>query len=239
MKLREWVMVVLAALALSGCATPNYASGPLESLVGAVPGEAVKDERREPGMTKIGPLSVKPEQMFEKWCDERKGSVVPAGNMGAPFNPIVGALHDASMYLIAEGGTGWKPTMRRVTSACVVRQRANEVQAAIMVTQDTVAGVQKSTFYTPGQLEVYGRRAQQAVKQHQEEVNAMTRRNLDRTTAETQRLKAAPKVGDRTRQGLVIEIRGALVLVQHEQRFKDYYGLGAAAWYRTDDLEAP
>ena len=60
-----------------------------------------------------------------------------------------------------------------------------------------------------------------------------------RQIQETHRLRSAPKVGDQTIGGIVIEQRPPLALIQHSAMLRQMLGKPQAAWVPISSVTAP
>ncbi|MCO6432373.1 MAG: hypothetical protein J5J00_16080 [Deltaproteobacteria bacterium] len=55
--------------------------------------------------------------------------------------------------------------------------------------------------------------------------------------SKNEKLRKNPRIGDKVRYGLIIEIKPPLALIQHDPSHREYYNLPASEWVRIESLE--
>lgn len=93
-------------------------------------------------------------------------------------------------------------------------------------------------FYTPEQAKEFTAFYEQKQKEAMAESERDSKAKSERASAETRRLRSAPKVGDQAMEGVIIEVRAPLVLIQYSDLQRRMFGKPQTEWIRSDTLNA-
>ena len=94
-------------------------------------------------------------------------------------------------------------------------------------------------FYTPEQAAQFADFYNQKESQRAEASRKESQRRSDRQDEETRRLRTAPKVGDQTIEGIVIDLRPPLALIQYNAMQRQIFGKPQTEWISISSLTAP
>lgn len=94
-------------------------------------------------------------------------------------------------------------------------------------------------FYTPEQATQFADFYNAKEKERSEAITRESQRRSDRQAEETRRLRTAPKVGDKTMDGIVVELRPPLALIQYSELQRQMFGKPQSEWVPITSLTAP
>lgn len=94
-------------------------------------------------------------------------------------------------------------------------------------------------FYTPEQAVQFADFYNAKEKARSEAVSRESQRRTDRQAEETRRLRTAPKIGDKAIEGIIIELRPPLALIQYNEIQRQMFGKPQSEWVPIASLTAP
>jgi hypothetical protein len=249
------ITLLLMSAAVAACATaPSMALLDWNGFIATFPGDTLQLGEYPGARMKV---VASPEAAssiaagnarFERWCSAHDGKSASTQQLTGS-SPAVRGLHDGlSAKVNAERARGmsWTPT---VALACVDRDNSREFIAAMLsepgrpsevkqVQGKSLDKLTRAFFDKDGAIQfgaVYAKReADRSAR-----VAADSQERDAWRDAETHRLRNSPRVGDRTLNGTIVEIRPPLALIQYDERYRSLGNRPAVEWLRIDELSAP
>lgn len=174
---------------------------------------------------------------FVTWCNANSGRAMP-DVMAAKRSADAVSFHNAVTkkgHAYQASGGGWRPMTSNV---CVSAADISTVLAAMATEQAMRVGeVSWRVYFSPEQARQFT-----SEMQRREQLRlAWSQRNWLQVDAirdaETSRLRSAPRIGDWTDRGLVVEIRPPLVLIEPERKNLAMQDM-PPFWMRIEELRA-
>jgi hypothetical protein len=241
-------LAVVSALLLTGCAAPvpKEASMDWPAFIASVPGSSTFDEKYMTSTVKNSayhfgtPSLDRTQRSFVIWCEAQKGQVPK------------GAVFQNSFYQTAvdwnhQDNAFFNRLYHSTPSVCVDDQ--GQLMAAMLVHQyKGVLGMPLPESRLPGPVIAFYTREQAAqfvdFYKNQRAVLSEQRRVIDQEQRDlqnekTRQLHANPKIGDTTNQGMIIELRPPLALIQYNAEHRFMFGGKVSGWERITGLVAP
>lgn len=244
-------LAFVSVLLVTGCAAPvpKEASMDWPAFIASVPGPLIFDEKYQTSTIKNSPYRAgtssleRIERSFVTWCN---------GQNGKTPNPLEGKGAGQSFYQTA---VDWNHQERAFFSQlyqgtpniCV--DGRGQLIAAIFVHQyNGYLGMTFEAnklpgpviaFYTPEQavqFEEFYKKRRTVLNEHS---RVSAQQDKDRQTENTRRLRAQPKIGDKTDQGIIIDLRAPLALIQFNAIHRLMFGGVQSKWVPISSLVAP
>lgn len=243
----------LAALIVTGCAAPvaREASMDWPAFIASVPGTVIGDaEYKTPTLKRSAHRANTPgleqtKASFGTWCKAHGGK---AANMP----PLQSTGTAQSFYGAASAWSNQELVLygERYGSTSLFCFDAQQQLTAVMMVR-TYSGYRNGpyepdkwpapviAFYTPEQAAQFADYYNAKEKQRAEDSRKDLQQRMDRQAEETRRLRSAPKVGDQTAEGIIIELRPPLALIQYNAMQRQMFGKPQQEWVSISSLTAP
>ena len=247
------IRLISAAAVLAGCAANNpQAVLDWDGFIASFAGDARRQPQYATAAVKVvgnpdASASIAGgNARFERWCAAHGGKSDATQTL-ARSSPTVSVFHHAlGLKSNAERARGmdWKPIN---AVACVDIQSAELIAAMVSeqgknearMSQGKVVDRVTRAFFTRQQaVEFNDEYARQEIERTEQAAVALRDREAKRAAA-TRRLREDPRVGDRTLNGTIVDIRPPLVLVQYDERYRVLTNRPLTEWLRIDALSAP
>ncbi len=247
------IHLAAAAAVLTGCAANNpQAVLDWDGFIASFAGEARKQPQYATAAVKVvgnpdASASIAGgNARFERWCAAHGGKSDATQTL-ARSNPTVSIFHDAlGLKSNAEQARGidWKPInavacvdvhSAELIAAMVSEQGKNEARTSEGKVVDRVTRV----FFTRQQAVEFNDEYARREIERTEQAVAVSRDREAKRGAATRRLRENPRIGDRTLNGTIVDIRPPLVLVQYDERYRVLTNRPLTEWLRIDALSAP
>lgn len=174
---------------------------------------------------------------FVRWCNANSGRAIP-GVMPATRSADAVSFHDAVRkkgHAYQASGRGWRPMTSNV---CVSAADMSTVLAAMATEQAMRADeVSWHVYFSADDARHFTSEIQRR-EQVRLAWSKMDWLQVDAIrAAETSRLRRAPRIGDWTANGLVVDVRPPFVLIEPERRDSAAQDM-SPIWMRIEDLRA-
>lgn len=253
--MRPPIAVALIAAALAGCGTvPPDAKLDWEAFIGTFPGPPHRDNGYGSGTAKaagfegVAVAIAAGNSRFGQWCAAHGGeskSIQAMARTSAAASRFQDALAQKINADRAQG-IEWVPT---TVVACAEAQPGQSLLAVLVSEPGRRSEARESRGRVVDKLtRIFFNKeeATEFVSVHAERevdranLNAAKLRDREYKRMEaTSRLRAAPRIGDRTSLGILIDIRPPLALVQYDSRYRAISNRPPTEWLRIDALTAP
>ena len=242
-----------AAVIVAGCAAPvaREASMDWPAFIASVPGTVIGDaDYKTPTLKRSAHRANTPgleqtKASFGTWCKARGGK---AANMP----PLQSTGVAQSFYGAASAWSNQELVLygERYGSTSLFCFDAQQQLTAVMMVR-TYGGYRNGpyepdklpapviAFYTPEQAAQFADYYNAKEKERAEASRKESQQRSDRQAEETRRLRTAPKVGDQTIEGIIIELRPPLALIQYNAMQRQMFGKGQQEWVPINWLTAP
>ena len=243
----------MLACVVAGCASaPPQASVDWNGFIASVPGEPLRNEAdyKTPALKRSlyranseGLNQVK--ARFEAWCKAHQGKALS----GPSLLPATRAFSDASSAWFNQVFVATGERYTKSTLFCVEAAGAQQLIAAMLI--DAYNGHRGGpyeperwpapvlAFYTPEQAAGFAGYYNQKEKERSEAGDRASRERSDRQAQETQRLRTSPKIGDVTLEGMIVDLRPPLALLQYNALQRQMFGKPQTEWVPISSLNAP
>lgn len=246
-------LAALASLIMVGCATPPPKESAMDwaAFIASVQGSAISDVDYKTSTLKRSahrantPGLAQTKASFGAWCQTHGGTaadIPPPRGTGVAQSFHVAAAAWSNQDLVLRGD--------RYSSTSLFCFDGQAQLMAVMFVR-TYGGYRNSryepdklpapviAFYTPEQAAQFADFYNAKEKERSEAIIKESQRRSDRQAEETRRLRSAPKVGDQTMEGIVIELRPPLALIQYSELQRQMFGKPQSEWVPITSLTAP
>lgn len=247
-------LAAIAVMTFAGCATPAPKEALMDwsSFIASVPGNSIIDaDYKTPTLKRsahrantLGLEQTK--ASFGLWCKAHGGqlsNLPPLQNTGAA-RIFYGAATAWSNQELVLNGQRYSNTplfcingQEQLTAAILIRAYGGYRNTPYQPPDKQPAPV--LAFYTPEQAtqfaDFYNAREKARAETSRKEVLA----RMDQEAEDTRRLRTDPKIGDRTSQGIIIELRPPLALIQYSETQRQIFGKPQSEWVQISSLTAP
>lgn len=246
-------LALLASLTMAGCATPLPKEATMDwaAFITSVPGSAISDldyrtstlkrsahRANTPGLSQT-------KASFGAWCQTHGGK-----STDTPLSR--GTDVAQSFYAAAAAWSNQDLVLRgeRYSSTSLFCFDGQAQLMAVMFVR-TYGGYRNAryepdklpapviAFYTPEQAAQFADFYNAKEKERGEATARESQRRSDRQAEETRRLRSAPKVGDQTIDGIVVDLRPPLALIQYSELQRQIFGKPQSEWVPITSLTAP
>lgn len=245
-------IAALAAVLVAGCAAPvaREASMDWPAFIASVPGTVIGDvEYKTPTLKRSAYRANTPgleqtKASFGAWCKAHGGKAanmpLQATGVAQTFYGAASAWSNQELVLYGE----------RYGSTALFCFDAQQQLTAVMMVR-TYGGYRNGpyepdklpapviAFYTPEQAAQFADFYNQKEKERAEASRKESQQRSDRQAEETRRLRTSPKVGDQTIEGIIIELRPPLALIQYNAMQRQMFGKLQSEWVPISSLIAP
>lgn len=245
-------LAALAAVIVAGCAAPTASEASMDwpAFIASVPGTAISDAAYKTPTLKRStyrantPDLEQAKASFGTWCKAHGGK---AANMP----PLQSTGTAQSFYSAASAWSNQELVLygERYRSTSLFCFDAQQQLTAVMMVR-TYSGHRDGpyepdklpapaiAFYTPEQAVQFANFYNQKEKERAAASRKDSQQRSDRQAEETLRLRTAPKVGDQTIEGLIIELRPPLALIQYNAMQREMFGKPQQEWLPISSLTA-
>ncbi|MBU0915560.1 hypothetical protein [Aquabacterium parvum] len=255
----KMTLAALAAVIVAGCAAPvaREASMDWPAFIASVPGTVIGDaEYKTPTLKRSAYRANTPgleqtKASFGAWCQAHGGKAlnVPlpqTGGVAQSFYAAVSAW--ANQELVLYGQRYGHTTLLCLDGKASLTGPAQLI--AVMLVR-TYSGYRNGpyepeklpapviAFYTPEQASKFADFYNAREKERAEESRKDLQQRMEREAADTRRLRAEPKIGDKTNQGIIIDLRPPLALIQYDAMQRQMFGKPQQEWVPISSLVAP
>lgn len=181
---------------------------------------------------------------FARWCAAHSGTSGPVQQLARSSAALANFQEGLAAKSNAEQTSGLALVS---VSALACVDKGSDGLIALMVSapgrrEETevkdgkVLNVLTRAFFTPEQAASFGSsyQAREAERSRQAAVRRQEREA--QKTDEMRRLRSNPRVGDRTRIGVIVEVRPPLALVQYDERYRALSNRPPAEWLPIESL---
>lgn len=251
--MKKKTLAALAAVIVAGCAAPvaREASMDWPAFIASVPGTVIGDaEYKTPTLKRSAHRANTPgleqtKASFGSWCKAHGGK---AANMP----PLQSTGTAQSFYGAASSWSNQELVLygERYGSTSLFCFDAQQQLTAVMMVR-TYGGYRNGpyepdklpapviAFYTPEQASQFADFYNAREKQRAEDSRKDLQQRMEREAADTRRLRAEPKIGDKTNQGIIIDLRPPLALIQYDAMQRQMFGKPQQEWLPISSLVAP
>lgn len=245
-------LAALVAVIVAGCATPvpKETSMDWPAFIASVPGSVIGDADYKTTTLKRSahrantPGIEQTKASFGIWCKTHGGKVAnmpPLRSTGVAqsFYGAASAWSNQELVLYGE----------RYGSTSLFCFDAQSQLTAVMMVR-TYGGYRNGpyepdklpapviAFYTPEQAAQFADFYNAKERERAEASRKESQQRSDRQAEETRRLRTAPKVGDQTIEGIIIELRPPLALIQYNAMQRQMFGKPQTEWVPISSLTA-
>jgi hypothetical protein len=251
-------LAALAAVIVAGCAAPVAREAAMDwpAFIASVPGAVVADaDYRTPTLKRSAHRAntaglEQTKASFGAWCQAHGGKVlgVPppqSGGVAQSFYAAASAWANQELVLYGQryGHTSLfcldgRASLAGPARLTVMLVRAysgsrngpyepDKLPAPVIAFYTSEQAAQFADFYNAREQE----RSEASRKESQQ--------RMEREAEGTRRLRAEPKIGDKTNQGVIIELRPPLALVQYDAVQRQMFGKPQSEWVPIGSLVAP
>lgn len=246
-------LAALAAVIVAGCAAPVAREAAMDwpEFIASVPGAVIADAAyKTPTLKRSAHRANTPgleqtKASFGTWCKARGGK---AANMP----PLQSTGVAQSFYGAASAWSNQELVLygERYGSTSLFCFDAQQQLTAVMMVR-TYGGYRNGpyepdklpapviAFYTPEQAAQFADFYNAKEKERAEASRKDLQQRMEREAADTRRLRAEPKIGDKTNQGIIIDLRPPLALIQYDAMQRQMFGKPQQEWVPISSLVAP
>lgn len=244
-------LAVVSALLLTGCAAPvpKEASMDWPAFIASVPGSSTFDEKYKTSTVKNSayhfgsPSLDRTQRSFVIWCETQKGRVSNSSHGVAFQNPFWKTAVDWNLQeraffyrLYTSNPIACVDDRDQLIAAMLVHQYRGEVGMPLEEHRQPGPVI---AFYTREQAAQFVDFYKNRRAMFTEQIRVIDQELRDRQDENTRRLRANPKIGDTTNQGIVIDLRPPLALIQYDATHRLMFGGKNSSWVPIGGLVAP
>ncbi len=216
------------------------------AFIASVPGSSTFDEKYMTSTVKNSahhfgsPSLDRTQRSFVIWCEAQKGKVPK----GVGFQNL---FYQTAVDWNQQEQAFFNRLYRSTPSVCV--DDRGQLMAAMLVHQ--YSGERRMplpenrlpgpviAFYTAEQAAQFVDFYQKQRAMLNEQTRVYGQQQRDRQNEKTRQLHANPKIGDTTNQGMIIDLRPPLALIQYNAEHRFMFGGKESGWERITGLVAP
>lgn len=251
MKMKK--LMALAAVIVAGCATPipKEASMDWAAFIASVQGSVIGDADYKTPTLKRSAYRANTQGLeqtktsFGAWCKAHEGKASdtpPLQSTGVAQSFYGAASAWSNQELVLYGD--------RYSNASLFCFDAQSQLTAVMLVR-TYGGYRNGpydpdklptpviAFYTPEQAAQFADFYNAKEKARAEASRKESQQRTDHQAEETRRLRTAPKIGDQTIEGIIIDLRPPLALIQYNATQRQIFGKPQSEWVQISSLTAP
>ncbi|MDR9834709.1 hypothetical protein [Herbaspirillum huttiense] len=249
--MKTTILAALAAAILAGCALPREAMMDWPGFIASVPGTLISDASfKTPTLKQSHHRNNTPglelsKTSFDTWCEYHGGR---SSNM-PPWNStnVAKSFYDGAA---AWSNQEWALHGRRHDFTSLFCLDSDQQLMAVMLLRSD-GGTRQApyapdewpapviAFYTPYQATQFADYYNLQEKKRIEAARREAQQRADLQAAETRRLRSTPKIGNMTRDGLIIDLRPPLALIQYHPALQQSLGKPQQEWLPIQSLSAP
>ncbi|MFM2448855.1 MAG: hypothetical protein RIS44_1305 [Pseudomonadota bacterium] len=245
-------LLAVAATLVAGCATqvPKEASMDWPAFIASVPGSLIADaDYKTPTLKRSvyranTPALEQTKVSFGTWCKAQGGK---ASNTPVYFSGVAHSFSDAA---VAWSNQALVLYGERYSHSYLFCFNAQEQLRAVMLVRG-YSGRRDGpyepdklpapviAFYTPEQAASFADFYNTKEKERAEASRKDLQQRMDRQAEATRRLQQAPKIGDITNQGIIIDLRPPLALIQYDALQRQFFSKPQSEWVPINSLSSP
>ncbi|WP_431257632.1 hypothetical protein ACQ86G_23890 [Roseateles chitinivorans] len=247
------ILTALAAVIVVGCAAPVARETSMDwpAFIASVPGTVIGGDEYKTPMLKRSvhgantPGLEQTKASFDIWCRAGGGktsNMPPLQSTGVAQSFYAAASAWANQDLVSYGERYSSTSQfcfdaqQQLTTVMMVRiygGNRNHPYEPHKLPAPVIA------FYTPEQAVQFADFYNAKEKERAEASHRNLQQRLDRAASETRRLRVEPKIGDKTNQGIIIDLKSPLALIQYDPMQRQIFGKPQQEWVPISSLVAP
>lgn len=245
------ILALFSAVLMTACASPEPKEVSMDwsSFIASVPGtttELLEDEYKYKTSTiknslyRYGTGSLEESvRSFERWCKAHSGVRTASRTEGAFYDAAFDWIAQERAYHHQRNAV--KPRVciddrGQLVAAMLVRQYYGYVQTPL---EENKLPAPVIAFYTPEQAAQFTEFHKARRAESDKNYRLVEQYQRDRQNENTRRLRALPKIGDKTEQGIIIDLRPPLALIQYDAIHRLMFQGAQSNWIPINELVAP
>lgn len=185
-------------------------------------------------------------ERFVVWCKAHGGASTTIPGIQTPtpartFFTAVSAWSNQELVLYGNRYTNWtyfchEAKTQELTAVLLVRAFGGYRDAPY---DPNKLPAPVFAFYTPAQASEFADFYNQKEKERALAAQQVSQQRSERQAEQTHKLRTAPKIGDQTADGIIIDLRPPLALIQYNAMQRQLLGKPQSEWVQIQSLIAP